>query len=75
MPPSGGTGGISCTKGSMAAAETVTFSPVVRVNRPAPKDGITNTASLTSQVNDPNPFNNKPTEKTPVFPFFFDRDN
>jgi hypothetical protein len=51
----------------MASAETVTFSPVVKANCPVPNGtGVTNSASLTSSTNDPNPFNNTATASNTI---------
>jgi len=66
-PAAGDTGTINCTKPSMASGETVTFSPVVQANCPVPNGtAVTNSASLTSSTNDPNPFNNTATASNTI---------
>lgn len=66
-PAVGGVGIITCTKASMAAAETATFTVMVKVNQNT-QDGtvISNTAAVSSPTFDPNTANNSATAKASV---------
>ena len=66
-PPIGSGGVITCLKDTMAASETAGFTVVVRVD-PDVADGATlsNTATISSSVSDPNGANNSATATTPV---------
>src|SRR5262245_30764855 len=66
-PPIGSGGVITCLKDTMAASETAGFTVVVLVD-PDVADGATlsNTATISSSVSDPNGANNSATATTPV---------
>ena len=58
-PPVGSTGNVVCTNLNMGGSTAATFSPVVRVNSgTANGTVITNTATVSSSVSDPNSSNN-----------------
>ena len=61
-PPANGTGSITCTIASLASGGTVTFKPLVRVTAGTPSGTvISDTASVSSTTNDPNPTSNSAT--------------
>jgi uncharacterized repeat protein (TIGR01451 family) len=62
-PPSGGTGAINCSKGTMLATETGTFTVVYTVTGGGP---IGNTVTGDSDTYDPNPLDNSATASTNV---------
>ncbi len=65
-PAVGGTGAITCTNPSMAAAQVTSINVIVRVN-PTTADGTTITASSSiSSASDPNAANNSTTVATVV---------
>jgi len=66
-PAVGGTGTVSCTKASVAVAESAVFTLVVNVASTTPSGTvISNTATVSSATVDPNPANNSATSTTTV---------
>jgi uncharacterized repeat protein (TIGR01451 family) len=66
-PPVGGTGVVNCTVPTLSSGASAAFSMAVHVS-PAAPDGstLTNTASVASSTNDPDPANNAVTIMTGV---------
>ncbi len=66
-PAVGGTGTVSCTKPSVAVAESATFTLVVNVTAGTPAGTVlSNTATVSSPITDPIPSNNAATATTRV---------
>jgi uncharacterized repeat protein (TIGR01451 family) len=66
-PSAGGTGSVVCSTADLAPFQPATFLLAVQVN-PAAADGstVTNTATVSSSVTDPNPGNNSATATTTI---------
>jgi uncharacterized repeat protein (TIGR01451 family) len=64
-PPGGGTGNINCTIATLTPGESASFGLVVRVS-PVDVTSISNTASVSSSITDPNPGNNSATATATV---------
>jgi uncharacterized repeat protein (TIGR01451 family) len=65
-PPAGGTGVVTATTPKLMNGASATFTLVVNVNEALPAGTITNTATVQSSTNDPNPANNSATATTSV---------
>jgi len=66
-PAVGGTGTVSCTKASVAVAESATFTLVVNVKAGTPAGTVlSNTATVSSAIPDPTASNNSATATTTV---------
>jgi uncharacterized repeat protein (TIGR01451 family) len=66
-PLAGGTGAVACTRLSLPASTSATFTLVVNVNPGAPNgSNLPNTASVATTSNDPNASNNTSTVNTIV---------
>jgi uncharacterized repeat protein (TIGR01451 family) len=61
-------GSVTCTAGELASGRSIAFRVVTRVGASVTADSITNTASVESTTRDPDPGNNRDTERVPSGP-------